>query len=819
MNQQFLIENIDDFLNLFEKDEKFYANEIQNFKKIKDDLSAAKINVGVVGITGSGKSTFINALLGEQLLPSRMRPSTGVQVLCEWGPRTKAIILFNGKNRERKKEKNSSILHQLEEFGDETNNPKNKKEVKEIHLFSSKFCLNRKIRIIDTPGLDAYGLDYHEKITLQLVIPTVQILVFLTTVKSSSDSKNLELIDQITSENKPLLVVQNMIDSIEPKITARGIEKSSVEIAHEHKQRLQKLLSKAKKDTVKKAPIVQISAINGLKDKVKSGLNQFNDVFEGLISASAPERVLLFGNQIEVVLQNISDNLNARKIGAQENHRFVEQTKKEIADKKQHILNINKDLNEKITKIDKMTDELIAQGKSVLEQIKQRYKNNMKPESFDTTLKQKIDKITGPGAIQINRYISEAIQSMNRQLSEACKKLNLREDEIIQRTNIRIEQNHKVEISQEQIIEWKTRRVRKSGFMNKIKRIIGLGGFENEDYRVETNIVDVEKIINKFTYQLAKIDQFISQNTDTFVKNSEIALGVMSKTINNLEKSINEKQDTIIDLDYLNSVLLRIDFFKHQFGEFVNNFTKQEFKEESIGQEKKNEKQKISKISFELYKTAQEASILPLVAYRNKLIEKSGETKNIIIWGWDAFHIKKFADYFFPELLTETFTDSTEIWQQKGVTLVNGQYKDALVNIRFTGDAVYFVLINTIQIGSAKNKYEESRLKTLDGKFVWVMDSLEEHKEANGNNLAEAYSEMCRFAKSKKQNTVSLMVSDRSLYYSTLLHELFFNANDWTSTDIQKFITKMKKAFPNVDSNTTANYIDLFKINKGGTND
>ena len=95
---------------------------------------------------------------------------------------------------------------------------------------------------------------------MKLVLPTVDMVMFLTNVKCDSDAKNLEFIDNVTSDEKPLVVVQNKIDSIEPKISKRGIEKTVDEIRVEHKIRLKKLLANAKKASVRNAPVVQVSA-------------------------------------------------------------------------------------------------------------------------------------------------------------------------------------------------------------------------------------------------------------------------------------------------------------------------------------------------------------------------------------------------------------------------------------------------------------------------------------------------------------------------------------------------------------------------------
>ena len=132
--------------------------------------------------------------------------------------------------------------------------------VDEIRVHAPGFRFNHDLVIIDTPGLDAYGLDQHKEVTMKLVLPTVDMILFLTNVKCDSDAANLGFIDNVTTDSKPLVIVQNKIDSIEPKITKNGIEKTVEEVKHDHLVRIQRLVSNAKKESVRNAPIVQVSA-------------------------------------------------------------------------------------------------------------------------------------------------------------------------------------------------------------------------------------------------------------------------------------------------------------------------------------------------------------------------------------------------------------------------------------------------------------------------------------------------------------------------------------------------------------------------------
>ena len=52
------------------------------------------LRVGLVGITSAGKSTFINALAGEDILPRGAQPTSGILVVCRRADPRKLLVQF-----------------------------------------------------------------------------------------------------------------------------------------------------------------------------------------------------------------------------------------------------------------------------------------------------------------------------------------------------------------------------------------------------------------------------------------------------------------------------------------------------------------------------------------------------------------------------------------------------------------------------------------------------------------------------------------------------------------------------------------------------
>ena len=101
-------------------------------KLIKDELGVRRLRIGVIGITSSGKSTFLNGLLGERLLPEQSIPTSNVLTFIRKGKRQMTIHYLNGQKEVFTGENlDSSVLLR---FTSESNNPENRRNVQKVVL-------------------------------------------------------------------------------------------------------------------------------------------------------------------------------------------------------------------------------------------------------------------------------------------------------------------------------------------------------------------------------------------------------------------------------------------------------------------------------------------------------------------------------------------------------------------------------------------------------------------------------------------------------------------------------------------------------------
>jgi GTPase SAR1 family protein len=265
----------------------YFASEVEWLDRREALWQSDAFRVGLIGITSSGKSTLVNALLGAELLPEAVRPSSNSLVVCEWGERLQCVIHYQDPGRKPTAVPASAIANRLRKYGDEATNPGNEKDVREIRLRSPHFKLGRGVTLVDTPGLDAFNHDAHESLTLDVLLPTVDMVAFVTTCKANSDAKMSGYVSMAKAHGKPIIVVQNMMDSVEDKQGVRGeILKTRDEVLAEHRRRVETVLLKA---GVSSLLISQVSAIWALRHKDKaSGVPEFVAAVQDTLQDLAP---------------------------------------------------------------------------------------------------------------------------------------------------------------------------------------------------------------------------------------------------------------------------------------------------------------------------------------------------------------------------------------------------------------------------------------------------------------------------------------------------------------------------------------------------
>ncbi len=71
-----------------------FGNEQKRLLEIKNRLIDGRFNIAILGQFKRGKSTLINALIGEDILPSDVIPLTSAPTFLSWGQNRRICVEF-----------------------------------------------------------------------------------------------------------------------------------------------------------------------------------------------------------------------------------------------------------------------------------------------------------------------------------------------------------------------------------------------------------------------------------------------------------------------------------------------------------------------------------------------------------------------------------------------------------------------------------------------------------------------------------------------------------------------------------------------------
>lgn len=145
-------------------------------KKSVDNVKKADMIVPVLGMQGMGKSTLINGLLKENILPNDADETTCVPVEIKYGIDEKADVYF-------KSSKEKEIVYTREELNtyvDNVCNPGNEKNVDRIVLYRKCDLLKDGLVLVDLPGVGSLTKANEETTTRYIKNLTTAIFVIPT---------------------------------------------------------------------------------------------------------------------------------------------------------------------------------------------------------------------------------------------------------------------------------------------------------------------------------------------------------------------------------------------------------------------------------------------------------------------------------------------------------------------------------------------------------------------------------------------------------------------------------------------------------------
>lgn len=734
---------------------KRYNHDIEWFKNRSKIVDNNIIRIAIIGITSSGKSTLVNTILGEKILPVAIKPSSSIIITCSKGESRKATVYFSDKEPEVLSGENLNHIS-IANYADENKNTNNKYKVTQIDITTPKFLLGENIHIIDSPGLDACDLEIHEKLTLEILLPTIDICIFLTTVKANSDEINANKIKMVNEKGKQIVLVQNMIDSVEEKLGSNGIVKEDkATILRKHKKRAENLL-KFGTNNESKFEVIQISALNalnGIKEKNKdlyysSNIEEFIKAVETCVKKLIPR---INKDRLKSISERINHIIDTdRKIIGinDESIKILDEIKISEIDELDNNFKIFKNIiSEKIKNIDNIIDDTINEIK------------NSDAESVENYLNI-VDRINVRN-LYIESEIFNIVKECESRKSDFYKKLNL---DVRSSYSIPSMESKQIDIKHK--YEERVRLVKKNGNLNKGKRILSdifnkNWGYEEEAY--DEKVVDKDATINM-------VKKICNQNRRKYIEilqewNEQYSksLDIFYNEVYQRQEAYEKKKKEDIEIYQIEEVINELNLIKSKFNLLNSN------KDEEISVTLSDDNQKslysnnsyesnnyveylISNTIYNFYKLSSgimEKNYLLLGNYiKEKSINKINKQIEQIFLTWDLefcfTFISRVCGIYLGQKESEvlksegiyTFNNITIIYEQ----CINKDNLNREVNNIKNKYYNVFLIFNGIQIGnSEKQILESSRINNLINNnnvmLNLVIDSFKEF--INANNIKE----------------------------------------------------------------------------------
>jgi GTP-binding protein EngB required for normal cell division len=211
---------------------------------ITDRLEDRSLEIAVFGRVSSGKSSLLNAILGEEILPVGVTPITAVPTRIQYGEIPQLTVWF----AERRLPETLEIGH-LAEVASEKGNPQNEKRVTRIIVDLPSPRLRKGTTFVDTPGLGSLATSGASETLAYL--PNCDLGLVLVDAGSTLTQEDLQTIQALQDASIPVQVLLSKADLLTP-------------------QEVDDLIQYVKENIVKhcgvKLPVYAVSAIAGHRE-------------------------------------------------------------------------------------------------------------------------------------------------------------------------------------------------------------------------------------------------------------------------------------------------------------------------------------------------------------------------------------------------------------------------------------------------------------------------------------------------------------------------------------------------------------------------
>ena len=248
--------------------------ELQDLQATAENLRSGVFRLLVLGDLKRGKSTFLNALLGEQILPSDVNPCTALLTILRYGEKPQAIVYF--------KEDRAPEYLDLQTFKQQyTINPDEAKELERVNALAFPNVdyavieyplplLAQGIEIVDSPGLN--DTEARNKLSLEYVYNCQAVLFMMRAVQPLTMDERRYLENYLKDRGLAIFFLLNGWDEIRKGLVDLDNQTELEEAEGKIRQVFQTNLapySQSEEQDLYQQRVFEISALNALRQRLK----------------------------------------------------------------------------------------------------------------------------------------------------------------------------------------------------------------------------------------------------------------------------------------------------------------------------------------------------------------------------------------------------------------------------------------------------------------------------------------------------------------------------------------------------------------------
>ncbi|MHB8841080.1 MAG: dynamin family protein [Candidatus Aquicultor sp.] len=383
------------------------SSNLNNLEYATQKLQDNKFNLVVMGEFKRGKTSFINSLLGEAVLPMAVVPLTSIitELIYEETPAAK-VIFKDGQIKD-------ITLSELDDYVTERKNPSNVRNVKKVIVqYPSKY-LQEGMILVDTPGVGSI-YEHNTEVSYDY-LPEADAVIFLVSSDPPISKTEIAYLSDIKQYIEKIFFIQNKIDYLSEAEREESLAFS------------RKVLEQALGDNITLIPLSARLALQGRIDNNEDALKQSNlpefeqDLSEFLLKEKGQ---LMLNVAVNRGLQATDNALRHTELELKTLEDPIELVEKQLGDFKKYVEQIERKRLDAHYLMKGQVSELLKQYDEEVETLKKE----QLPEAINE-LDAEFQKVKAGSKKEIADKLDEAVRSIilstfTRWRSEQEKKMS-----------------------------------------------------------------------------------------------------------------------------------------------------------------------------------------------------------------------------------------------------------------------------------------------------------------------------------------------------------------------------------------------------------